>query len=461
VRAAGYLLLEDGRQFGGRLAGGAPEGLPAQNDAPGIGEVVFQTGMTGYQEVITDPSYRGQIVTFTASHIGNTGVNAFDNEAAGPALAGIVVRSLAERPSSWRSEETLTDYLARHEVPCLTEVDTRALTRHLREMGALRGVIAPRSVSPEVALARVKAFPGLAGRDLVREVAPTLSDSAFRGSDEWPSWLPGRDPEAVAGALELADEFPLSHANESGEAAGNGATGEGAGGNGAPGGDATTGAGGKGALAAGAGGDAASSAFGKHITLVHCGMKEGIDAALRRRGARVRIVSPNATPEELLHDDPDGILLSNGPGDPDALGTLIASVRQVIGRVPILGICLGHQVLALALGARTYKMKYGHHGINHPVKDLATGRILITSQNHGFAVDPDSLRALAGGDTASRAEPTHVSLNDQVLEGFHAPDLRVRAVQFHPESNAGPRDARYLFEAATGRKPEPSNRPVG
>jgi carbamoyl-phosphate synthase small subunit len=427
MSAAGYLLLEDGRRFDGRLAGGRPAGLPAHNDGPGIGEVVFQTGMTGYQEVITDPSYRGQIVTFTASHIGNTGVNAFDNEAAGPALAGIVVRSLTGRPSSWRSEETLTDCLARHGVPCLTEVDTRALTRHLREMGALRGVIAPAAVAPDVALGRVKAFPGLAGRDLVREVAPSLSDSAFRGSDDWPSWLLGRVPEAVAGARVLADEFPAAHAN----------------GHGRPGGNGT------------------SAGDVKRVTLVHCGMKEGIDAALRRRGVRVRIVAPNASPEELLGDDPDGILLSNGPGDPDALTTLIASVRRVIGRIPILGICLGHQVLALALGARTYKMKYGHHGINHPVKDLATGRILITSQNHGFAVDPDSLRALAGGDTRSKAEATHVSLNDQVLEGFHAPDLRVRAVQFHPESNAGPRDARYLFQAVQVPDPTSSNRPVG
>jgi carbamoyl-phosphate synthase small subunit len=433
MTASGYLLLEDGRRFVGVLVGGVPRGLPAQNDAPGIGEVVFQTGMTGYQEVITDPSYRGQIVTFTASHIGNTGVNAFDNEASGPALAGIVVRSLTDRPSSWRSEETLTGYLDRHEVPCLTEVDTRALTRHLREMGALRGVIAPASVAPDVALARVKAFPGLAGRDLVREVAPSLSDTAFRGSDDWPSWLLGRAPEAVAGAQELADEFPREPRN----------------GDASPVRDPES-------VEAGR-----SLANGARITLVHCGMKEGIDAALRRRGARVRIVAPSATPEELLRDDPDGILLSNGPGDPDALTALIASVRQVIGRVPVFGICLGHQVLALALGARTYKMKYGHHGINHPVKDLRTGRILITSQNHGFAVDPDSLRARSGGDGPSKVEPTHLSLNDQVLEGFHAPDLRVRAVQFHPEANAGPRDARPIFEPAPGPKRRPSDRPVG
>ena len=372
-----------------------PEGLPAENTTPGIGEVVFQTGMSGYQEVISDPSYRGQIVTFTAPHIGNTGMNGPDDEAPAPALAGIIVRSLAETPSNWRSEESLVTYLTRHRIPCLTETDTRALTRHLRDRGALRGILVQASVDPEIALARVRAFPGLIGRDLVREVAPAAAESEFRSMADVPE--PENDPRALA----LFDEFPFR--------SGSGASGT------------------------------------KRIILVHCGLKEGIDLALRRHGASVRIVPPSASAEEMLHDRPDGILLSNGPGDPDALDALIKTLRGVIGRVPILGICLGHQVLALALGGKTYKMKFGHHGINHPVRDLQTGAVLVTSQNHGFAVDPDSLRAAAGGDRSVRVVLTHESLNDGVTEGFAIPDLKVKAVQFHPEAAAGPHDARGIF----------------
>jgi carbamoyl-phosphate synthase small subunit len=408
---AGYLLLEDGRRFDGLLFGRRPDGLPADNAAPGIGEVVFQTGMTGYQEVVTDPSYRGQIVTFTAPHIGNTGMNAFDDEAPTPALAGVVLRSLCERPSSWRSEESLPEYQERHGIPGLTEVDTRALTRHLRDAGALRGAIAAATVDGEVALARVRAFPGLAGRDLVREVAPASVATDFQAGAAFPGSTPrtllhGTSPLAVA--LGFADEFPYQGLDADGRLSGD----------------------------------------GRKIVLVHCGMKEGIDLALRRRGAEVRVVGPNASPEEILSGHPDGLLLSNGPGDPDALETLIRTTRALLGRLPIFGICLGHQVLALALGARTYKMKFGHHGINHPVRDLETGSVLVTSQNHGFAVDPDTLKTLTGGDRQTSAVPTHVSLNDQTLEGFAVPELKVRAVQFHPESNAGPHDARRLFEAA-------------
>jgi carbamoyl-phosphate synthase small subunit len=392
--APGYLLLEDGRRFDGLLFGSVPSGLPAGNATPGIGEVVFQTGMTGYQEVITDPSYRGQIVTFTASHIGNTGTNRYDSEAPKPALAGIVTRMLTDRPSSWRDEESLPAFLERHDLPCLSDVDTRALTRHLRDVGALRGVIVPASVDQEVALARVKAFPGLTGRDLVREVAPEENVADFLAA---PTASVPNEPATIA--KELADEFPYR----------------------------------------------AGVVGVSRITLIHCGMKEGIDACLRRRGAKVRIVTPNSTPEELLAGNPDGLFLSNGPGDPDALETLIKSIRQVIGKLPIMGICLGHEVLALALGAKTYKMKFGHHGINHPVRSLQTGAVLVTSQNHGFAVDRDTLLARVGGDKVAEATPTHESLNDGVLEGFAVPELAIRAVQFHPEAQGGPHDARHLF----------------
>jgi len=407
----GYLLLEDGRRFDGLLRGGGSGRVPEADAAPGLGEVVFQTGMSGYQEVITDPSYRGQIVTFTASHIGNTGMNRYDNEAPAPALAGVIVRSLCEEPSSWRSEETLEAFLIKHGVPCLTEVDTRALTRHLREAGALRGVIVAASVPEKKALKRVQAWPGLVGRDLVSEVIPAKSEHEWRG---WKyAGLGAEDSARVAD--DLAVEFPWDHLCRP------------AGTHGSP-----------------AAVPPVPGESGPRITLVHCGMKEGIDACLRRRGARVRIVRPDVAATELLRGDPDGILLSNGPGDPDALTGLVATVREVLGKVPIFGICLGFQILALSLGGKTYKLKYGHHGINHPVKDLRTGRILITSQNHGFAVDPKGFPA----DT--RVSATHVSLNDETLEGFEVPALRVTAVQFHPEARGGPNDARYLFLPAVG-----------
>lgn len=396
----GYLMLEDGRRLDGVIHGALPEGLPAGNTDPGIGEVVFQTGMSGYQEVLTDPSYRGQIVTFTSPHLGNTGMNRPDDEAPAPALAGVVTRSLTRTPSSWRSEETLPDFFRRHHLPCLSEVDTRALTRHLREAGALRGAIVPGAVDPEVALARVRAFPGLAGRDLVREVAPKTSGESFEAG---PAWSGPADGDF----WHYGDEFPFGGRQR----------------------------------------PQALPGTGKRITVVHCGMKEGIDACLRRRGARVRVVAPGISSEDLLAGDPDGVLVSNGPGDPGALDGLIRTLRQVVGRVPVQGICLGHQVLALALGAKTFKMKFGHHGINHPVRDLRTRAVLVTSQNHGFAVDPDTLHAAAGGDRAADLVPTHESLNDGVLEGFEVPDLRVRAVQFHPEARGGPHDARVLFDA--------------
>jgi carbamoyl-phosphate synthase small subunit len=282
-------------------------------------------------------------------------------------------------------------------------VDTRALTRHLRDVGALRGVIAPASVDTEVALARVRAFPGLAGRDLVREVAPEKSAKRFHLE---PRFARPTDPAAVA--RELSDEFPYRGFMESDSK------------------EHPVGA-------------------GKKITLVHCGLKEGIDGGLRRRGASVRIVTPNATPEEILSGSPDGLLISNGPGDPDALENLIGTLRGLVGKLPIMGICLGHQVLALALGAKTFKMKFGHHGINHPVRDLQSGVVLVTSQNHGFAVDRETLKVQMGADITADPIPTHESLNDGVLEGFAVPDLQLRAVQFHPESRGGPHDARYLF----------------
>jgi len=402
----GYLLLEDGRRFDGVLCGAPPEtweragsraghaetraipgGLP--EDPGRTAEVVFQTGMSGYQEVMTDPSYRSQIVVFTAPHIGNTGVNAADAEARVPFFAGAVVRSLSERPSNRRSEWSLPAWLRRHRIPCLSEVDTRAVTRHLREAGALRGILAPAVLPEAEALARARRFAGLAGRDLVREVAP---------------------PESEVRCPETSSDDPL---------------------------DAVFPA-------------AAPSSRSPRITLVDCGAKEGIAACLRRRGARVRRVVPTISAEWLLRDAPDAVWLSNGPGDPDTQPRLIETLRAILGRVPLFGICLGFQILALALGGRTRKMKHGHHGINHPVLELASGRVLVTSQNHGFEVVADSLRSVRLGGGTYRVRPTYRSLNDGTFEGFEIPELDVAAVQFHPEARGGPHDGRRLFDRAPG-----------
>jgi carbamoyl-phosphate synthase small subunit len=254
----------------------------------------------------------------------------------------------------------------------------------------------------------VRAFPGLAGRDLVREVAPARSEAGFAGGGIWKGIdarslaAPGTDP---AGALGLADEFPFRGVRE-------------------------------GVLAG----------TGKRVALLHAGRKEGIDASLRRRGALVRVLAPGATPEEVLAGDPHALLVSNGPGDPAALEHLIRLLQSLIGKLPIFGICLGHQLLGLALGARTYKMKFGHHGINHPVQDAVSREVLVTSQNHGFAIEAETLRVRGGGDVTGQPVVTHRSLNDGTLEGFAVPELRLRAVQFHPEARGGPHDARHLFD---------------
>lgn len=362
----GVLILSNGRRFPGQLL--APGGKPMD----GGGEVVFQTGMTGYQEVITDPSYRGQIVTFTSSHIGNTGIVPDDDEAAAPALAGIVTRALTERPSNWRSQETLPHYLARHGIPCLTGVDTRALTKTLRDAGALLGVLAPAAASSKQTEARLKGLSGVVGRDLVREVLPP--DPAQRPPSSW-------EGES------LAQVFP----------------------------------------------PVSGTGQGLRVTVVHAGLKAGIDALVRDQGAEVTVVGADRPAAEWLANKPHALVLSNGPGDPAAIPYLVESVREVVGRVPILGICLGFQVLAQVLGATTRKMAHGHHGINHPVQEKRTGRVLVTSQNHEFEVVGDTL--------PPDAEITHVSLNDGTCEGFFHPGLKVTAVQFHPEARGGPHDA--------------------
>ncbi|HSK11099.1 MAG TPA: glutamine-hydrolyzing carbamoyl-phosphate synthase small subunit [Vicinamibacterales bacterium] len=345
------LALEDGSCFEG-VAGGA-EGLAG-------GEVVFNTSMTGYQEVLTDPSYTGQIVTMTCPHVGNYGTTPDDCESEGPRVAGFVIRDLSAVASNWRATSTLRDYLAGHGIVAIAGIDTRALTRRLRSGGAMRGVIATGDHEPAVLVARARALPAMQGADLVRDVScPAPFDYAQGGG----------------GGLVAAYDF---------------------------------------------------------------GMKRNILRRLTALGCRVRVF-PAATPAaELLAHAPSGVFLSNGPGDPAALGWAVANVRAVLeAGVPTFGICLGHQLLALAIGARTFKLKFGHRGANHPVKNLETGRVEITSQNHGFAVEAGSL--------PDSVVVTHQSLYDGTIEGFRHRQRPVFCVQYHPEASPGPHDADYLF----------------
>lgn len=362
-RTNAILVLEDGSVFPGRAFAGRGEVL---------GEVVFNTGMTGYQEVLTDPSYRGQIVAMTYPLVGNTGINPEDMESAGIHLEGFIVREYQERPSNWRADRSLKDFLEANGKIGVEGIDTRALTRRLRLDGAMKGVLTTETSDTAVLLEKVKAHPGLVGRDLVREVS----------CREAYLWRDGRPQE-------LPPDLP-----------------------------------------------AYARCF--RVVVVDCGVKYNILRHLEARGCQVVVVPAAATGEEILAWKPDGILFSNGPGDPAALPYIVDAARLVLGRVPVFGICLGHQILALAAGARTVKLPFGHRGTNHPVQDLATGRVWITSQNHGYSVDPASL--------PDGIEITHVSLHDRTVEGMRFKDRPVFSVQFHPEASPGPRDALVLFD---------------
>lgn len=351
ARPAALLVLADGATFEGEAAGAA---------VVGTGEVVFNTVLSGYQEVITDPSYAGQILCFTYPHIGNYGVTGADDESRRPHCRAVVVRELTDRPSSWRAAGGLEEHLVRHGIPAITGVDTRRLTRHLRDAGALTAAVGPLEgpgARTEAELrAAAAAEPGTEGVDLVAGV--TTAEP----------YVVGEGPYRVV-----------------------------------------------------------AYDFGVKRTMLD----------LLGRMATVEVVPATTPAADVLARRPDGVLLSNGPGDPAALPGATAAVGELLGRVPMFGICLGHQLLAGALGGRTYKLPFGHHGGNHPVRRLAGGPVEITSQNHSYAVAPDGLRG---------AEVTHVNLNDGVVEGLAAPEAAAMSVQYHPEAGPGPHDARYLFE---------------
>lgn len=358
------LALEDGTVYTGRGFG-----------APGerLGEVVFNTAMMGYQEVLTDPSYTGQIVTMTYPLIGNYGTTPEDQESSGVRVEGFVIRELARQPSNYRSQQRLEDYLATHGVTGIEGVDTRALVRRLRVRGAMNGVLSTTDLDDASLVAKARAFPSMAGRDLVREVVPPQSFT----------WSQGFGP--------LAQHVLPSHPPA------------------------------------------------KRVVALDYGMKWNILRCLVQAGCQVTVVPGTASAEEVLRHEPDGIFLSNGPGDPAAVGYAIDTVRQLLqADKPLFGICLGHQLLGLALGARTFKLKFGHRGANQPVLDKRTGRVEITSQNHGFAVDPETL--------PRDVQVTHVNLNDQTLEGIRHRSKPIFSVQYHPEAAAGPHDSSYLFE---------------
>lgn len=364
----GFLALADGTVFPGRLFGA---------DGTAVGEVVFTTGMTGYQEVLTDPSYTGQIVTMTAPQIGNTGVNEEDPESptGRPEVSGFVVRDASPIVSNFRATADLGTYLANNGVVAIAEVDTRKLTRHLRDHGAQNGAIG--SESPDVLVERARSAPSMQGLDLVSRVTPA---APFEFTES-------RAAFAVPFVKSSLPPPPRERL---------------------------------------------------HVVAYDFGAKRNILRCLVDLDCRVTVVPATTPAEEALALSPDGIFLSSGPGDPAAVTYAVKTIRDLLGKRPLFGICLGHQLLALALGGNTYKLKFGHRGLNQPVKDLKTGRVEITTQNHGFVVDVESLRGIAN--------TTHLHLNDGTSEGLEAPGLRAFSVQYHPEAAAGPHDALYLFE---------------
>ncbi len=370
MKKKAILALSDGKVF---------EGFSFGAEGETTGEVVFNTSMTGYQEILTDPSYKGQIVTMTYPLIGNYGINDEDVESNKPYAEGFIVKEASEYPSNWRSKKTLGSYLKDNNIVGIQGIDTRALTKHIRDFGAKEGVISTIDLNPKSLIEKAKASPGLIGRDLVKEVT-------CKKTYKWEQ-----------GVWDLEKGYTLRTPN--------------------------------------------SERQTYHVAAYDFGIKQNILRLLINAGCSVTVVPADTKAEDVLSMNPDGILLSNGPGDPEGVPYVIENVRKLIGKKPIFGICLGHQLLGLAMGGRTYKLKFGHHGGNQPVMDLTTKKVEITSQNHGFAVDVDSLKG--------KAELTHINLNDKTVEGMRHKELPIFSVQYHPEASPGPHDSAYLFKRFT------------
>ncbi len=375
------LALADGRCFEG-------EGFGAEGEA--AGEVVFNTSMTGYQEILTDPSYEGQLVAMTYPQIGNVGVNPEDVESQRPYMKGFIVKDYTAKPSNWRATEPLHEYMKRHGIVGIQGIDTRSLVRHLRDHGSQEGIISTVATSQAEAIAKAKAAPGLVGKDLVRNVTCLAPYDWDEGN--WQLGAGYKKRQGIRSARR--------------------------------------------------GKNAASFESPRFFVVAYdFGIKYNILRNLAESGCRVKVVPATMPAEDVLRLNPDGIFLSNGPGDPDAVPYAKENVEKLIGQKPVFGICLGHQIMGLALGGRTFKLKFGHHGANHPVMDVTTKKVEITAQNHGFAVDAESLKGAV--------EITHLNLNDHTVEGLAHKELPIFSVQYHPESSPGPHDAHYLFSRFT------------
>ena len=379
-RKSAILVLEDGAVFYGSSFGA---------DGEGAGEVVFNTSITGYQEILTDPSYKGQIVTMTFPLIGNYGINVEDVESLSLYAEGLIVRESCSYPSNWRHQKSLDEYLCENGVVGIDGVDTRALTRHIRDNGEQNGIISTDLSDIDMLISKAKELPGLEGQDLVKKVT----------TKEMYDWRYKESFMDGFGSVEKQKSFILD--------------------------------------------DLENKKF--TVVVYDCGVKLNILRELSFRGCNIIVVPAFFSASEVLGFDPDGVLFSNGPGDPGAVLNMVDNAKGLLGKVPVMGICLGHQILSLALGCKTYKLRFGHHGGNHPVVDLKTGKVAITAQNHGFAVDFDSVsREVSAAFGAVNV--THLNMNDNSVEGLECDDIQMFSVQYHPESSPGPHDTSFLFD---------------